>query len=331
MNAPLIVVAGPTGSGKSGLAVDLALSFGGEVVNCDSVQVYRHLNIGAAKLPETDRHGVPHHLIDVVEPDQVFTAGEYLRLGRTVLSQIRERRRIPIVAGGTGLYLKALLEGLFEGPQRSESLRARLNRRSDQKGSNYLHRLLSRIDPSSARSISPNDKPKMIRALEVYFLTSVPISRHFTLGRDLLQGFEVLQIGLNPPRHQLYEFIDQRVTEMFATGLVAEVQGICSTFGPDLKPLQSLGYVQTISYLRGEIEPGRGRCSDAAPDPPVRQAAVDLVPKRQRHPLVRGLRLRSFGSRSGQRPRFEIPGEISKSPLTKGDSGVAETVRRGLS
>ena len=254
MNAPLIVVAGPTGSGKSGLAVDLALAFGGEVVNCDSVQVYRHLNIGAAKLPETDRHGVPHHLIDVVEPDQVFTAGEYLRLGRTLLIQIRERRRIPIVAGGTGLYLKALLEGLFEGPQRSESLRARLYRCAEQRGSSYLHRLLSRVDPSSARNISPNDKPKMIRALEVYFLTSVPISQHFTLGRDLLQGFEVLQIGLNPPRHQLYEFIDQRVTEMFATGLVEEVQGICSTFGPDLKPLQSLGYVQTVSYLRGEID-----------------------------------------------------------------------------
>ncbi len=254
MNAPLIVVAGPTGSGKSGLAVDLALAFGGEVVNCDSVQVYRHLNIGAAKLPEPERHGVPHHLIDVVEPDQIFTAGEYLRLGRTLLNQIRERQRIPIVAGGTGLYLKALLEGLFEGPQRSESLRARLYRRAEQRGATYLHRLLSRVDPSSARSISPNDKPKMIRALEVYFLTSVPISQHFTLGRDPLQGFEVLQIGLNPPRQRLYEFIDQRVTEMFATGLVAEVQRICSTFGPDLKPLQSLGYDQTVSYLRGEID-----------------------------------------------------------------------------
>jgi tRNA dimethylallyltransferase len=253
MNAPLIVIAGPTGSGKSGLAVDLALAFDGEVVNCDSVQVYRHLNIGAAKLPEPERHGVPHHLIDLVEPDQVFTAGEYLRVGRTVLNQIRERRRIPIVAGGTGLYLRALLEGLFEGPQRSDSLRARLGHRAKQKGSTYLHRLLSRIDPSSATSISPNDKPKMIRALEVYFLTSVPISRHFMRGRDPLQGYKVLQIGLNPPRQRLYEFIDQRVTEMFATGLVAEVQGLCSTFGSDLRPLQSLGYVQTVSHLRGEI------------------------------------------------------------------------------
>lgn len=253
MKTPLIVVVGPTGSGKSGLAVDLALGFGGEIVNCDSVQVYRHLNIGTAKLPEAERQGVPHHLIDVVEPDQVFTAGEYLRLGRSVLKQICERRRIPIVAGGTGLYLKALLEGLFEGPKRSESLRSRLNSRAGQRGTTYLHRLLSRVDSSSARSISPSDKPKMIRALEVYFLTSVPISQHFMSGRDPLQGFEVVQIGLNPPRQRLYEFIDRRVEEMFATGLVSEVQAICSRFGADLKPLQSLGYAQTVAYLRGEV------------------------------------------------------------------------------
>jgi tRNA dimethylallyltransferase len=169
-----------------------------------------------------------------------------------VLSQIRERQRIAIVAGGTGLYLKALLDGLFEGPTRSESLRSRLNSRAKQKGATYLHRLLSRVDSSSARKTSPNDKPKVIRALEVYFLTSMPISQHFTQSRDPLQGFEVLQIGLNPPRQRLYEFIDRRVEEMFATGLVAEVQAICSSFGPDLKPLRSLGYAQTVSYLRGD-------------------------------------------------------------------------------
>lgn len=253
MKMPLIVVVGPTGSGKSGLAVDLALGFGGEIVNCDSVQVYRHLNVGAAKLPEVERQGVPHHLIDVVEPDQVFTAGDYLRLGRSVLSQICNRHRVPIVTGGTGLYLKALLEGLFEGPKRSESLRNRLSNRAAQRGTTYLHRLLSRVDSSSARSISPNDKPKMIRALEVYFLTSVPISQHFTSGGDPLHGFEVLQIGLNPPRQRLYEFIDRRVEEMFATGLVPEVQEIRSRFGDDPKPLRSLGYAQTVAYLRGEV------------------------------------------------------------------------------
>jgi len=253
MNTPLIVVAGPTGSGKSGLAIDLAVAFDGEVVNCDSVQVYRHLDIGAAKLPQNERRGVPHHLIDVVEPTQIFTAGEYLRLGRLALNEIRERRRIPIVAGGTGLYLKALLEGLFEGPKRSEALRTRLDSRARGKGPAYLHRLLSRVDSSSAANISPNDKPKMIRALEVYFLTSMPISQHFTLGRDALQGFDLLQIGLSPPRQQLYEFIDRRVEHMFATGLLDEVRAIWSSLGTDLKPLESLGYAQAACYLRGEI------------------------------------------------------------------------------
>src|SRR5262245_39475946 len=171
MTHPLIVVAVPTGSGTSGLAIDLALGFSGEVVNCDSVQVYRHLNIGTAKLTENQRQGIPHHLIDIVDPNELFTAGEYLRIGRSALREIRDRQRTPIVAGGTGFYLKALIEGLFQGPQRSELLRARLASRGEQRGAEYLHRLLSRVDPQSAKTISARDKPKMIRALEVYFLT----------------------------------------------------------------------------------------------------------------------------------------------------------------
>jgi tRNA dimethylallyltransferase len=254
MNAPLIVVVGPTGSGKSGLAIDLALAFAGEVVNCDSVQVYRHLNIGTAKLAVAERQGVPHHLIDVVEPDQVFTAGEYLRLSRAVLVQIRERRRLPIVAGGTGLYLKALLEGLFAGPKRSDALRARLGHSAGRKGTAHLHRLLSRVDPESAKNISPNDKPKLIRALEVYFLTHLPISQHFALGRDPLPGFDVFQIGLSPPRPRLYEFINRRVEAMFGAGLVAEVQLLRSKYKAGIKPLESIGYAQADAFLRGEID-----------------------------------------------------------------------------
>ncbi len=191
-------------------------------------------------------------------------------------------------------------------------------RRAEQKGPAYLHRLLSRVDPSSARNISPNDKPKIIRALEVYFLTSVPISQHFTLGRDPLQGFEVLQIGLNPPRQQLYEFIDRRVKEMFATGLVAEVQAICSTFGPDLKPLQSLGYAQTVSYLRGEMSLAEAVALTQRQTRQYAKRQLTWFRRDKEITLVRRLRLRTFGSRSGQRPRLEIPGEISKSPLTKG-------------
>ena len=170
MNTPLLVVIGPTGSGKSALAVELARTFDGEVVNCDSVQVYKYLDVGSAKLPESEQMGVPHHLISILDPDQLFTAGEFLHRGRAVLQEIKARRHLPIVAGGTGLYLKALLEGLFEGPKRSEPLRKRLQTLVASKGREHLHRLLNRVDPISATRISANDQPKIIRALEVYFL-----------------------------------------------------------------------------------------------------------------------------------------------------------------
>ena len=198
MNAPLIVVAGPTGSGKSGLAVDLALAFGGEVVNCDSVQVYRHLNIGAAKLPEAERQGVPHHLIDVVEPDQVFTAGEYLRLGRSVLNQIRERRRIPIVTGGTGLYLKALLEGLFG----SATIRIIAGQAKPPCGAKRFN--LSASFAVTSRSqfgqkhLTKRQAKNNSCVWKCTFSLPVPISQHFTLGRDPLQGFRSTPNRIEP-------------------------------------------------------------------------------------------------------------------------------------
>jgi tRNA dimethylallyltransferase len=254
MNAPLVVVAGPTGSGKSVLAVELARAFAGEVVNCDSVQVYRYLDIGTAKLPKFQQQGVRHHLVDIVDPDQLFTAGEFLNLGRSVLKDIRGRGRLPIVAGGTGLYLKALLEGLFEGPQRSEPLRKRLVAAASRKGPAHLHRLLARVDPVSANRIGVNDRPKIIRALEVYFLTSRPLSKHLLAGRDPLGGFDVLKIGLNPPRSLLYQAIDRRVEAMFAEGLPAEVESLLARgFSDNLKPLHSLGYAQTVRYLKNEL------------------------------------------------------------------------------
>lgn len=254
MNAPLIVIVGPTGSGKSTLAVELARAFCGEVVNCDSVQVFRHLNIGTAKLSSFEQQGVPHHLVDIAEPDQLFTAGEYLKLGRAALADIRARQRIPIVAGGTGLYLKALLEGLFRGPKRSEPLRNRLNEKAARKGAGHLHRLLRRVDPASAKRIAANDLPKIVRALEVYFLTSTPLSQHLLNGRDPLRGFDVLKIGLNPPRKALYERIDRRVEQMFADGLLQEVASLLEGGLPgNLKPFQSLGYAQAVRCLSGEI------------------------------------------------------------------------------
>jgi len=251
MSFPLIAVVGPTGSGKSSLALELAERFSGEIVSCDSLQVYKYFDIGTAKLTTAQQRGIPHHLIDIVEPDQLFTAGDYARLGRKVLENVRLRSRLPIVAGGTGLYLKALLEGLFEGPQRSEVLRKRFQRLAARKGSTHLHHLLRRIDSPSALRISPNDKSKLIRALEVFFLTTKPLSLHLHGGRDPLKGYTIFKIGLNPARSLLYQAIDRRVEEMFNVGLVKEVEALQAKGYPfQLKPFQSLGYSQTVAYLQ---------------------------------------------------------------------------------
>jgi len=254
MSFPLIAVVGPTGSGKSCLALELAKRFSGEIVGCDSVQIYKEFNIGTAKLTELQRGQVPHHLIDLVEPDQLFTAGDYGRFGRKIIEDISRRNRLPIIAGGTGLYLRALLEGLFEGPQRSEGLREKLRNLAAQKGSAHLHRVLKKVDPPSALRISPNDIPKLIRALEVFFLTSKPLSQHLRVGTEPLKGYVILKIGLNPPRKLLYQAIDLRVEQMFNAGLVKEVQSLLARgYSSQLKPFQSLGYAQTAAHLRGEF------------------------------------------------------------------------------
>ena len=254
MNFPLITVVGPTGSGKSYLALEVAKRFSGEIVGCDSVQIYKEFNIGSAKLTECQRQQIPHHLIDLAEPDYLFTAGEYGRVGRKALESIRRQNRIAIIAGGTGLYLKALLEGLFEGPQRSDNLREKFYNRAALKGPEYLHRLLRRVDPASALRISPHDQSKLIRALEVFFLTARPLSHHVRGGRDPLKGYVILKIGLGPPRKLLYQAIDLRVEQMFQLGLLQEVQSLLARgYSPELKPFQSLGYKQAIAHLQGKL------------------------------------------------------------------------------
>ena len=182
MSSPAIVVVGPTGSGKSDLALSLAESVNGEIVNCDSVQLYRYMDIGTAKVPTDQRRGIPHHLIDVLNPDEVFTAGEYERIGRATMRDIATRRRVPVIVGGTGFYLRALLQGLFEGPSRNDTLRARLASRKP--GS--LHRLLTRFDPGAAARIHANDTNKLIRALEVRILTRQPITSLYDHNRNVM-------------------------------------------------------------------------------------------------------------------------------------------------
>jgi tRNA dimethylallyltransferase len=251
----LPVVLGPTASGKSELAIHIARALGGEIVNCDSMQIYRGFDIGTAKVLEAARHGVPHHLIDVVNPDQVFTAGEYARVARDVLRQVATRGRVAVVVGGTGFYLRALLEGLFPGPARDPAIRARLERR-EQKRPGSLHRILSRLDPLAAARIHSNDKNKIIRALEVQLVEGKPISELFDRGRERLEGFRPIKIGLNPPRPLLYQRMDARAVRIFEQGLVDEVRGLLAAGVPrDSKPFESLGYKQALEVIEGRLMP----------------------------------------------------------------------------
>jgi tRNA dimethylallyltransferase len=249
----LPIIVGPTGSGKSELALRIALEIGGEIVNCDSVQIYRRFQIGTAKVPESERRGIPHHLMDLAEPGQLFTAGDYARAARAALREIVERGRIPVVVGGTGFYLRALLEGLSPGPRRHEELRANLQLR-ERKRPGSLHRILTRLDPMSATRIHRNDLNKTLRALEVRVLEGRPITELFAQGRAPLQGFRPIKIGLNPNRELLYRRLDQRAAEMFERGLAAEVRGLLLSGVPaDAKPFESLGYRQALQVAGGVI------------------------------------------------------------------------------
>ena len=262
----LVVVLGPTASGKTALAVALGEHFHGEIVNCDSVAMYRELEIGTAKPTAAERARVPHHLLDIVDPSGYITAGEYARLGRQALHEIKSRQRLPIVVGGTGLYLRALLEGLFPGPQRSEELRQRLREKEKQNGSGYLYRLLRRLDPAAAASIHANDVPKLIRAIEVCLASRQKMTEMWKQGRDPLRGFKILRLGLNPDRDQLYVRINARAQRMFDSGLIEETALLLAMYGDAARPLQSLGYRQAGQLLRGElgVELGRAAAVQAA-------------------------------------------------------------------
>lgn len=250
---PLVVIVGPTASGKTALALHLAERFSGEIVSCDAVAVYRGLDIGSAKPTVEERARVPHHALDILDPDEPSTAGDYARTARAALAEIKRRGRLPIVTGGTGLYLRALLDGLTPAPPRDEALRERLRARAEQRGPAYLHRLLARVDAAAAEAIHPNDVPKLIRSLEVTLAARRPQSEQWRAGRDPLQGFRVLQVGLNPPRAELYARINARAAQMFETGLLEETSAVRERLGDSCRALGSLGYAQAAALLRGEM------------------------------------------------------------------------------
>ncbi len=284
---PLVAILGPTASGKSSLAIEVAARFGGEVLACDSTQLYRHFDIGTAKVPPAERRGIPHHLIDLLEPHELSTAGDYRRRAIEVLADLRRRAKLPVLTAGTGLYLRALLDGLADAPARSEQLRARLrqraeahakggeaahaaagsqvggasagadkqNERDEAAGAAYLHRILTRLDPASAARIAAADSNKVIRAIEVCLEAGRPMSEVHRAPRPRLEGWRVIKIGLLPPRDALYARISARVAAMLAAGWLDEVRALLArSFPPDAKPFQFIGYSELRAHLRSRAE-----------------------------------------------------------------------------
>jgi tRNA dimethylallyltransferase len=265
LQAPLIAIVGPTAAGKSALALRLARAEGGEIVSCDSLQVYRGLDVGSAKATPHEREEVPHHLLDVVDPDRDFSAADYARLARAAVGEIVARGRLPVVAGGTGLYLRALVEGLFEGPSRQSALRERLEALADRHGEARLHRLLARADPVAAARVEPNDRVRVVRALEVFLATGRPITEHRRGGATPLVGVDVLTLGLSPDRDTLRRAVERRTDEMLAGGLVEEVRALMARgFGPSLRPLRAIGYRQAMEVASGRMSLAAARAGIVA-------------------------------------------------------------------
>jgi len=252
---PLVAIVGPTASGKSKLAVWLALQLDGEVIACDSTQMYRGFDIGTAKPNIEERQSVSHHLMDLLGPGEEATAGGFRERAIVVLEDLRKRQRLPIFTVGTGLYLRALLEGLADVPQRSESMRERLRASAAEHAPGHLHRILQRLDPVSAGKIAAADAQKLIRAIEVCLLTKKPLSEVHRSGRTPLQGWCAVKIGLQPEREALYGRVHARTEKMLASGWVEEVRGLAASSLPeDAKPFDFIGYLELRAVLRGEMK-----------------------------------------------------------------------------
>jgi tRNA dimethylallyltransferase len=271
---PGIVILGATASGKTRLALALALRFHGEIVSCDALQVYSHMDIGTAKIPPDRREGIRHHMLDVQSPEQDFSAGDYQRQAREAIRGIHERGHVPFVVGGTGFYLRALIEGLFEGPARSEALRARMRKVIERRGPRTLHRALLRIDPQSAARIAEADAERVIRACEIYLVSGKPMSWWQKQPREAFRGYRWLKLGIDFPRDQLYQRIDQRVEEMFQAGFLEEVRGLLERFPKTSQAFKAIGYRQVAEYLDGQLS---------------LQQAVEETKKQSRHYAKRQL------------------------------------------
>jgi tRNA dimethylallyltransferase len=250
---PLVVLVGPTASGKTTLALRLAEEFNCEIVSCDSVAVYREMEIGTAKPTREERALIQHHMIDIAWPDESCTAGDYSRQARETLIGITERGHLPLVAGGTGLYLRALIDGLFPAPPQKVGRRERLRNLAAERGPAYIHRLLTRLDKAAAATIHGNDVPKVIRAIEVSLAANQPLTQQWQKGRDALTGYRILRLGLNPARTHLYERINHRAAAMFDRGLIEETERLIERYGPDCRPFTSLGYREAAAVLRNEL------------------------------------------------------------------------------
>ncbi|MFY9940848.1 MAG: tRNA (adenosine(37)-N6)-dimethylallyltransferase MiaA [Desulfobacterales bacterium] len=250
----IVVICGPTGVGKTRAAIAAAQRFNGEIISADSVQIYRRLDIGSAKPTRAERTAIPHHLVDFLEPDAAFDARRFTQMASALIQKISAAGKTPFVVGGTGLYIKALLYGLFEPPAACHGLRKRLQQEAAERGGPALHRRLAACDPEAAGRIHPNDAVRITRALEIYEATGRPISDFHARHRFAESPFRAFKIGLQLERAQLYERINRRVEAMLAEGLLAEVVKLLEMgFDPGLKPLQSLGYRHMIAHLNGTL------------------------------------------------------------------------------
>ena len=250
----LVAIVGPTGAGKSELALEVARELDAEIVNCDALQVYRGLDIGTAKVLPSGRRGIPHHLVNLISPDEEFSAADYIARAAPTIDDIAERGKLPLVVGGTGLYLRALLRGLFDGPGRSPEVRERLGRIVARRGSSSLHRLLKRWDPVSAERIHPNDRVRLERALEVRIQTGRPMSALMSDRVSPIAEFQVILVGLEPDKAVLARRIDRRVTRMFDEGLASEVRALRKHYGENIPAFKAIGYRETLRYLSGELD-----------------------------------------------------------------------------